>query len=59
MDARRLRMDPFALAFGGLLVLTASFLLSRNSGAVVMCGFIAPGCCSPVPPAFRTGHWCH
>ena len=43
MDARRLRMDPFALAFGGLLVLTASFLLSRNSGAVVMCGFIARG----------------
>jgi hypothetical protein len=43
MDARRLRLDPFAFALGALALLTAGFLAARNGAAVVMCALTFAG----------------
>jgi hypothetical protein len=43
MDARRLRLDPFAFALGALALLTAGFFAARNGAAVVMCALAFAG----------------
>lgn len=43
MDARRLRLDPFAFALGALTLLTLGYFAARNGAAVVMCGLCLAG----------------
>jgi hypothetical protein len=43
MDARRLRIDPFAFALGALALLMALFYGARNGAALIMCGLCLGG----------------
>ena len=43
MDARRLRIDPFAFALGALALLTFGFFAARNGAAVIMCALCLAG----------------
>ena len=43
MDARRLRIDPFAFALGALALLSMFFYGARNGAALVMCALCLGG----------------